>query len=342
MPKSIRAWYQWILVFCSIACYLMVYSRYLEPLSHSYPAILPTHYWVEDGWLNLTTIGRGQSEAERSVGVGVGLSVGHRLYGLVAEQDLPWFAHPPVDLDDLRTRFGADRLINAFRTTLPDPILQEEHNVAIAASYLAGTTVQPQEVFSLNHAIGPRTKARGFGPGPLYVNGTIDSTIGGGICKVATTIYNLAIHSDLPVIERHPHSMLVPYVPPGRDATVLWGSKDLQFINNREHPLVIWAEVRDYTLYIAIYGQYDPPLIEWYSEEISRIPTWTIRRTNTNLKPGETRLVEGAEGIWVKTWINIDYPSLPLVQKYLGMDAYRPLPNYLEYGPKPRSGSTGG
>ncbi|NMA61377.1 MAG: VanW family protein [Firmicutes bacterium] len=335
MLRDTRAWHQVVLIVWVLVSYLLIRSHYLEPLHQAWPVILPTRYWTEDGLVNLATFTTNVGILDQSVGVGMGVGKAseEQLYGLVAEGDLPWFTSPSVDLNDLRTRYGANRLINAFRTTLPDPILQEEYNVATAAAYLAGTIVQPREVFSLNRAIGPRTKNRGFGPGPLYVNGTIGSTIGGGICKVATTMYNVAIHSDLPVIERHPHSMLVPYVPPGRDATVLWGSKDLQFINNRDHPLVIWAEMWDHTLYIAIYGQYDPPLVEWYSEEVSRIPTWTIRRKNSTLEPGETRLIEGAEGVSVKTWINIDCPSLPLVEKYLGMDSYRPLPNYLEYGP---------
>ena len=332
MQKKRRAWYHLPHIICIFAGYLVVCSLYLEPLQHSWPAILPIHFWVEDGWLDLARVNPSQPVVGRYVPAGVGLGEGNPLYSLVAEQDLPWFAKPPVDLNDLRTRFGADRLINAFRTTLPSPILQEENNVTTAASYLAGSVIQPREVFSLNSAIGPRTIDRGFGLGPLYINGTIDSTIGGGICKVATTMYNVAIHSDLPVIERYSHSMLVPYVPPGRDATVLWGSKDLQFINNRDHPLVIWAETYNSTLYIAIYGQYDPPLVEWHSEEVHRMPTWTIRRKNPALAPGEARLIQGAEGLSVKTWINIEYPNLPVMQKYLGMDSYRPLPNYLEYG----------
>lgn len=284
--------------------------------------ILPPYYWTEDGIVvfNLTDVAKSNK-----------LFV-DQLYGSVLEHELPWYENSNIDLNDLRLKYGANRFVSAFRTTLPDPIFQEEHNVQMAISYLSGTIIQPQAVFSLNKAIGPRTKQRGFGNGPIYTSGTITTALGGGICKVATTMYNVAIYSDLPVIERHSHSMLVPYVPAGRDATILWGAKDLKFINNRNHDLIVWGELHDSTLYIALYGQYDPPLVEWYSEELNKTPTWTIRRRNSQLEPGETRLTEGAEGLTVKTWIYIDYPHRPLVQKYLGVDSYRPLPNYLEFG----------
>ena len=301
-------------------------SAYLNQFRFSPDPILPTLLWSEDGLASLAISG-----ARLALPVGAGL--GNKLYGPVAEEDLPWYAAPPLDLTDARLRYSAYLFINAFRTTLPDPILQEEHNVTTAAEYLSGTVIEPGAIFSLNQAIGPRTKNRGFGPGPLYANGQIGTTTGGGICKVATTMYNLGVHSDLHLVERHPHSMPVPYVPPGRDATILWGLKDVRFLNNKGHPLVLWAAVQDTTLYIALYGQYDPPLVEWQREEMNRVPTWTIKRRNRNLAPGEMRSLEGAPGLTVRTWVEVEYPGGIKAKRELGVDYYRPLPNYIEYGP---------
>lgn len=304
--------------------YLFLSYTYFDPLS------LPSSLWAQDGWVQLATT---KVPVQPILSKTTGASQGELLYGLVAEQDLPWFSDPPLDLRDLRARFQAERFITAFRTTLPDPILHEEDNVAMAASYLAGTVIQPHAIFSLNHAIGPRTTARGFGPGPLYLNGHAATTIGGGICKVATTMYNVGVYSDLHLVERHAHSMLVPYVPPGRDATLLWGQKDLRFLNDKGHPLVIWAAVLQNTLYISLYGQYDPPRVEWHNEESNRVPTWTVRRKNLALAPGEILSVQGFDGISVKTWVSVDYPDQPTTQRYLGSDYYKPMPNYVDYGP---------
>ena len=106
-------------------------------------------------------------------------------------------------------------------------------------------------------------------------------------------MFNVAVQADLQIVERHPHSMLVPYVPPGRDATILWAHKDLRFRNNKDTPIVIWSGVYGQTLFIALYGQYYPPLVEWHYEELGRNKTWVIKRQNPNLPTGEVRTMEG-------------------------------------------------
>lgn len=324
MVKRLPAWLSLSLVLVCVGLYSILTWKFAVS---THPLSL---LWAEDGWLTLSARDKSiQAVFSKTTGA----SRGELLYGAVREEDLPWFSAPPVDLNDLRTKYQAYLFISGFRTTLPDPILQEEFNVGLAAMYLAGTVIMPSATFSLNQAIGPRTKERGFGPGPLYLNGQVSTTTGGGICKVATTMYNVGIYADLHLVERHPHSMLVPYVPPGRDATIVWGQKDLRFLNNKDHPLVIWAAIEQTTLYIALYGAYDPPRVEWHSEETGRVPTWTIRRRNPRLAPGEVRTLAGSEGMSVKTWITVDYPDEPAIERYLGMDYYKPLPNYVDYGP---------
>ena len=111
-------------------------------------------------------------------------------------------------------------LLAAYHTVLKDPLPGEEENVHLAAKMLAGITLEPGQVFSQNSRIGPYNEARGFKRGPTYIGSQLTTTIGGGVCKIASTLYNVAILSDLGIIERHAHGMPVPYVPHGQDATV--------------------------------------------------------------------------------------------------------------------------
>jgi vancomycin resistance protein YoaR len=62
------------------------------------------------------------------------------------------------------------------------------------------------------------------------------------MCQVSSTLYNAVLDAGLPVVERHPHSQPVSYVPPGRDATT-YTDKDLRFVNSRREPLVVRAQV---------------------------------------------------------------------------------------------------
>ena len=84
----------------------------------------------------------------------------------LAEKDLPWYADKPRELIRLQEQLGAKRLISAFGIAVSDPMYEEEVNIAIAASYLAGTVVQPGETASLNSIIGPFTAERGYAKGP--------------------------------------------------------------------------------------------------------------------------------------------------------------------------------
>lgn len=255
-------------------------------------------------------------------------------YGLVAEGDVPWALDPPQRLTALREQLGARQLVAAFRIAFRNPLWDEEYNVATAARYVAGTVVRPGETASLYRIIGPFTRERGYRDGPTYVGGRIVPTVAGGICKMSSALYNLLIHSGVPIVERHPHSMPVAYIAPGRDATIAAGYKDLRFRNDTGVPLVFWAAVEGGVLYVALYGDVEAPHVTWHREELARQPTWTVRRTNPALAPGEERVViEGHDGVTVRTWVTLTPPGGPPRRLDLGVDTYRPLPRVVEAGP---------
>lgn len=102
-------------------------------------------------------------------------------------------------------------------------------NLFTAAKYMNMYILAPGDVFSFNKVTGPRTFERGYSMAPVV--GGIG--IGGGVCQVATTIYNTALLANLEIIERHPHSIRVGYVPPGKDATVT-NYVDFKFRNSTD------------------------------------------------------------------------------------------------------------
>jgi vancomycin resistance protein VanW len=223
--------------------------------------------------------------------------------------------------------------MSAFQTTLPDPLPGEEYNVALAADILTGTVILPDRIFSANKIVGPYSSDRGFKEGPTYFGSQLIKTTGGGVCKIASTLYNVATLANLKIIERRQHGMLVPYVPPGQDATVSDGNKDFKFKNNTGHPILIWADTKENTLYMAIYGRTKSPKVIWHHKIMNRQGFNTIYRTNPSLKPGEEKVVsEGAEGMTVKNWLTIEGPGGINYRKNLGMDYYRPMMRVIERG----------
>lgn len=221
----------------------------------------------------------------------------------------------------------------AFSLTIPDASAAEVHNVRLAVELVRGTVVAPEAVFSLNTALGPRTSDRGFQQGLTYFGAEQIYTVGGGICRLASALYNGAILANLEVVERWPHSMPVPYVPPGQDATIAT-YKDLKFRNTTNAPLLIWAGYRAGRLDLAFYGREKPPKVQWRHQILARWPFSTEYRPNPRLKPGEVQIVSpGAEGLQVRSWVIIEEPGGKRRLKMLGLDSYYPKRQVVEVNP---------
>ena len=244
------------------------------------------------------------------------------------EMDLPW-VDEKVFIDK-KSEAGANVLLGAYRTVLRDPLPGEEFNVHLAAQMLAGRTVKPGEVFSQNGSIGPYTSDKGFQKGPTYVGTTLTTTIGGGVCKIASTLYNVTVLSNLEIVERYAHSMPVPYVPYGQDATVAYGAKDFRFRNNTASTIMIWAQGIDNVLYIAFYGGKPSPAVEWKHEVLETRKAPKNYKINPSLEGDNERVIlEGMDGAVVKSWVQVT-DDQGTKTKYMGLSDYRPMPYIIE------------
>lgn len=245
--------------------------------------------------------------------------------------EMPW--ENDGEFTKARLRNGTNVILGGYRTVLKDPLPGEEYNVHLAASMLAGIIVKPGEVFSQNAAIGPYTQEKGFEKGPTYIGTTLTTTIGGGVCKIASTLYNVAVLSNLKIVERHNHTMPVPYVPYGQDATVSYGNKDFRFANNTGSDIMIWAKGIDNVLYLAFYGSQPAPGVEWKHEVLEVIKAPVQYRVNPQMGPNEQKLLlEGMDGAVVKSWVTVS-TSNSTETRYMGVSSYKPMPHLVERGP---------
>ena len=146
-------------------------------------------------------------------------------------------------------------LIGTFYTTYNNSDRNRNTNLAVGCQYINGTILAPGEVFSANVELGSQTAAGGYKMAGVYNNGKVEQGMAGGVCQVTTTLYNAAIMAELEIVERHPHSMTVGYVPLGRDAAIAGNYKDLKFKNNTEYPIMIEAYASGGKLVMNIYGK---------------------------------------------------------------------------------------
>jgi len=112
-------------------------------------------------------------------------------------------------------------------------------NLELAASHIDGTMLLPGEEFSYNETVGERTIEAGFKEAKIITERGYADGIGGGVCQVASNLHAAAMHAGLEIAERWPHRFRVKYMPPGLDATVDYGRKDLKVVNNTPFPVVL-------------------------------------------------------------------------------------------------------
>lgn len=144
--------------------------------------------------------------------------------------------------------------IGQYRTYYKTRNEERSHNISLAIESINNHVVFPGETFSFNEVVGKRTKEKGYLPAPVIVRGELTEGIGGGICQVSSTLYNAVDLAGLEIVQRYTHSRHVPYVPPGRDATVSWYGPDFKFKNKYNQPILIRAKTYQGKVMIMIYS----------------------------------------------------------------------------------------
>jgi len=160
--------------------------------------------------------------------------------------------YPKVDselLSDISSmRIG--RYVTSFNTNNEN----RSTNIRLATSAINNYVIFPGETFSFNKVVGKRTKESGYLKAPVIIRGELDEDIGGGICQVSSTLFNAVDNAGLEIVQRFSHTRKVPYIPPGRDATVSWYGPDFVFRNKYNQPVLIQARTIGRYLVIKVYS----------------------------------------------------------------------------------------
>jgi hypothetical protein len=127
-------------------------------------------------------------------------------------------------------------------------------NIRRIARAIDGAVVQPGQQFSLNAVAGPRTRDRGYVPAPTIADGELVDSVGGGVSQVATTLYNAAFFAGLRLDAAQPHSFSIDRYPPGREATLVFGSIDLRWTNDTAAPVVVRATAGPSSVTVDLLG----------------------------------------------------------------------------------------
>jgi vancomycin resistance protein YoaR len=151
-------------------------------------------------------------------------------------------------------------LLGAYRTNYrvsADKSLERVENLKIASKAINGTLLAPGGLFSANEVLSPLVYYEAM----IIRDGVEETTDGGGICQATSTLYMAANYAGLEIVERHPHSLQLPYIQPGFDAMIWFElgepvALDMKFKNNTDSYVLIreWVAADNY-IYAEIWGR---------------------------------------------------------------------------------------
>ncbi len=224
-----------------------------------------------------------------------------------------------------------------FWTNLSPARNNRRHNIALATGKINDVLIEPGAVFSFNETVGSRTSANGFKNAPVISGGNLVPGIGGGICQVATTLYNAAMETGLPVVERSLHSNYISNYPAGRDATVVDGMIDLKFLNDTGGHLLLRGEVRDKDVIFWVYGPKTGRKVTFSEPSIYKYTGFATKvETDTALPPGaRIRKQSGISGRTVSVTRKVTKGDKVLIEEET-TSRYLPRQELIKVGPAPK------
>lgn len=244
---------------------------------------------------------------------------------------------PTVKVSDLNEELFRD-VLATFSTKYDKYYTNRVKNLEIAGQKVNGTILYPGDEFSYNNVVGERTVENGFKNAHIFSGGKVVDGLGGGICQISTTLYNTVLMSDLKVTERKAHMMHTGYNDPGKDATVVYGSIDFRFVNNRKTPIKIAMEVKNGVVTSTIYGlkQEDDPIIEIKSVILKTIPYTTIKENDATMDEGTTKIVQSPlNGYESETYrIEKDANGNEISKTLISKDTYKQTSKIVKVGTK--------
>lgn len=174
--------------------------------------------------------------------------------------------NPVLNVKEIH-QWGLDNVLGIYTTSYNQNNVDREHNIVNASAAIDNVLIFPKQSFSFNSWVGPRLSLTGYREAPIIYQGKLIPGVGGGVCQVSSTLYNVVLLANLSVIKRINHSLVSSYVPLARDAAVADGVVDFSFQNLNTEPILIVAKAKRGQLTMAIMGKKD----KWLRVELETV-----------------------------------------------------------------------
>lgn len=226
--------------------------------------------------------------------------------------------------------------LGGFSTDFSSSAAGRAANVKNACSLINGSVIYPGEQFSVYEAISPITTDNGYQIAGAYENGQVVDSVGGGVCQVATTLYNAVIRAELEIVQRYNHSMIVNYVKPSDDAAIAGTYKDLKFKNNLDNPVYIEGYCSGGVITFNVYGVETRPAnreISFRSETISEENPVTQFKFDAGQPVGYFHTEQSAhKGLTARLWKTVTVDGVVQSDEVFNNSKYKSSPKIVTVG----------
>ena len=254
-----------------------------------------------------------------------------------SEYEIPLkYTTPAKTTRDIGTEAFPD-LLSSFSTKYDITLKNRTTNLELASNKINGYVLLPGEEFSYNKVVGERTIAAGYKEAAMYSGGEVVDGLGGGICQISSTLYNVVVKANLDITKRSNHQFVTSYVDAGKDATVVYGSIDFKIVNTRKNPIKIMSTVKNGIVEMKIFGvkedvEYD---IEIETETLTYIPYSVKYIEDPTLAVGVEKVKQyGAQGRKTKAYKVCRLNGVVVSKTLLSTDTYSPMNKIIRRGTK--------
>ena len=211
-------------------------------------------------------------------------------------------------------------------------------NLTVGAAKINGHVLMPGETLSGYECLQPFTTANGYRTAAAYENGQVVDSVGGGVCQIATTLYNMALNAELEITQRQNHSMIVTYVKPSKDAAIAGTYKDIKFTNNYSTPVYVEGYTEGKKLTFTVYGKETRPAnrrVEYVSETLGTTsPGEPQQIVDNSLAPGARVKVQSSHtGLRSRLWKVVYVDDVETERTLLHTDTYNASKAIYRVGP---------
>lgn len=217
----------------------------------------------------------------------------------------------PLSLDEAQA-YGVVSTFSSFTTkiNLASSTLNRLYNIQKAADLINDSITKANGGrWSFNQTAGDCNTENGFKNAGVVKGDEMTDAPGGGVCQVATTVFNAVYDAGLSFKERHNHTIQPASYPAGRDAAIAYPTLDLVWQNNTQSDILLQTTYDNKSITVNLIGE-DPERTvttstgEWEKGDLYKTKFVLGENYSENAIVKTTKGVDGATITVVRTVVD--------------------------------------